>query len=268
MGQRTAIDLYDGEVRIWFNQESHTYTHGDGSFIANPSSVNKLLNKKFLIQWAANKGGDRVEDMLHPHREYDAVEITKIASEVRRAHEDYSKGKMMIGSTIHAWVEEHIKYRLGKRPAKQVPGHEGPIKNGVLALLEFEERWDPEWLFTERVVYSRKNDHTGTCDAAAVIAGRVVVLDWKSGSGVYLEHAYQMASYVGALAEEEPALYDGAERGLVRLNTDSATAKPYWESDIQKTLTGGNVAQDYEQFIRLLDSWRTIQGGPQGWQFR
>jgi len=268
---RKAISMYDGDVRIWFEQRNHLYTHDNGDIIANPSSVLKLVNKPFLVPYAAKKATESMELSFQPYTQYDVVQIGQMLRAAKRAHKEYSADRMLIGSQIHAYCEQRIRFELGLRKTKKaLPPSEGlpEVRKGAEAFEEFVWRYSPTWHFAERVVYSRASDHVGTVDAACDIDGKTYVVDWKTGAGLYPEHAWQMASYWGALVEEEPDEYEHAERLLVRLSTDSGKFKPYMEADIQERLTGGSAAQDYAQFLRLLESWRYTQAGPQGWVFR
>jgi hypothetical protein len=269
MTNKTPIDLYNGEVRIWFEKRGHTYTHDDGSVIANPSSVLRLVNKPFLVKWAAKKATEFIEEEFQPYTEYNPVEIARILRGAKVAHEEYSSDRMQIGTQVHAYVEQRIKYELGLRKTQKrmPPSSMSDIYFACLAFEDFVWRYKPVWQDAERVVYSRKNDHVGTTDAVCMIDGEFYIVDWKTGSGLYLEHAYQMASYLAALKEEEPEKHAGTKRLLVRLSTNGKFVT-YWDEDIKKKLTGQGPEEDYEQFLRLLAVWRTIQQGPQAWSFR
>jgi hypothetical protein len=262
--------LYNGEVEIVFDDKAHTYRHRDSNkLIANPSSVHNILAKPFLIPWAAKKSAEHIGEVLQPYTEYTEVEVARMVRNASQAHTEYSADRMVIGHYVHGWIEGYIKWKLGLRAEKKIPGKVSKeILNGIHAFLDFDQRHSPRYLFSERVVYSRLGDHIGTCDAACEIQGKIYTTDWKTGAGIYLEHAYQTASYSAALTEESPETYDWPERLVVKLSTKTGKASEYWEKDIQKKLTGHTLQQDYQQYRRLVDCWYTLQDGPQAWSFK
>jgi hypothetical protein len=58
-----------------------------------------------------------------------------------------------------------------------------------------------EILETETPLVSELHGFGGTFDALAIISGKVALLDWKSGSGVYPEVIAQLAAYRQLLRE-------------------------------------------------------------------
>lgn len=262
--------MYGGDVVINMDRRNHIYYDSNDQIIASPSNVNRLLAKPFLTPWAAKLAVQYIEENIEPHTPYTEVELGRILRAAAREHTEYMNDRGAIGSRVHGWIEGHVKHQLGLRGPKRPPRTPGPVATGVQAFLDWEIDHKPTYLFTERVVYSRIGNHVGTADFAFTLPGesRPLLGDFKTGKGVYYEHALQLASYSAALTEEEPETYDWPERYIVKLNTDTGNYSIWDEKRIQEKLTNNTVQQDYGQFRRLLDSWYDVQKGPSGYHYK
>lgn len=188
------LKLYGGEYTLTFSEGNHRYkVNGDYKF--GVTTILGLLGKEGLIQWSANCA---VEAML-------AGEDPKDAKYAWMRKRDKAGD---VGTRTHAWIEEHIK------------GNDLPIEpdmeKTVGAFLRWEAEVKPEYAESERLIYSAEFDYCGTVDCVAVIDGKRVVLDFKTGDPdkeykkyytgkvrARTEHFYQCALYDQAIIEED-----------------------------------------------------------------
>jgi hypothetical protein len=258
------LHLYDGEIKIKFEKKGHKYYLED-DLICNATGGLKMLNKPFLVGWAARKSTEHYQDVIEPGL-INEVEIAQLHEAAAKAHSTYSKSRMTIGSTVHDWIDAHIQVILGNRKTgKKMPVHPECLE-GVNAFLRWEKEYQPTYLWSERIVYSRINRHIGTADVGFTLGDSDPILgDWKTGSGIYLEHAYQLAGYSAAIAEEEDGPW--MPRALIHLNVTNGKHKHYNEEDIQKKTTGHDIYKDYQSFLNLVRLWYDIMDGPSAWNF-
>jgi hypothetical protein len=87
------------------------------------------------------------------------------------------------------------------------------------AFLEWATQVGLEVIETETALISVQHRYGGTFDALAKVAGRVVLLDWKSSKRVYSDYIVQLAAYRNLLRErgtsvdEAQLLHFGKEHG-------------------------------------------------------
>lgn len=108
------------------------------------------------------------------------------------------------GSDIHDWAE---KYVLGAPvTVEDAPEAQRPYLDGFLAFLS---DFSPTYEMTEASVYNRHYRYAGTLDAIVDVPGvGRLLMDYKTGKGVYGEVAMQLAAYRYA---EFVGLPDGTE---------------------------------------------------------
>jgi hypothetical protein len=175
------------------------------------TSILKILDKPALVPWAARSVAEFVADhhdevlALYGMGRDPMVNALKGAPWTQR---DLAAAK---GTEIHAYAEQLINGR-----SADVPDHLRGYVDGYLRLLE---SFDIEPLATELVVANRAVHYAGTGDAVirvgrGELAGRVGLVDWKTGSGIYAESMLQTAAYACAEFSIDPADKTATEHPL------------------------------------------------------
>jgi len=224
------ISLYKGEVEIDFYPNSHAYKI-NGKRIVGVTTVLKIIDKPQLLQWAVNQACTYLNEKM------DVVEILT-PSHIEQARYEWKNTRdtaANIGHEVHAWAEAYIK---GLKPATPTTPE---VLNGVTAFLAWVEKHNVEFVSSERFVYSRKHNYAGQMDAEAIIDGKLCVIDFKTGSGIYPEMLMQTAAYQKA-AQEEGSRYNGARR-IVRF--DKTTGK----FEVRRF---PRIQKDYAAFLAAL----------------
>jgi hypothetical protein len=181
----------------WRGEAYWSVTTIIGGGIPKPVLVNWA--KKFTAEYAVDNF-DKLTKLLEPDKDGNVDREAAVDWLKGAAFRDRDK-KADLGSSLHVATEAYV---LGK----PMPMWPLPIRPRMGQFLAFLQDWEPEYHQTEASVYSRTQRYAGTLDAICTIKGRRVLLDYKSGKGVYPEVALQLAAYRYA---EFIGLPDGAE---------------------------------------------------------
>jgi len=117
------------------------------------------------------------------------------------------------GTNVHRAIEELL---AGKRIH-----HDSLNADEYQLLLDFKKFWEdkkPQLIATEIVCFSKKYGYAGSVDAVVVLDDKVTILDWKTGSKLYITHNMQVAAYAEALREMKQ--WDAVQVGIVRLGSN------------------------------------------------
>lgn len=222
----------------WPPQPPHEFEH------VSVTSALKSLPKPYLVGWAAKVAGEcAVED-------HDII-AAMLAKGDKRAAIDHIKGarfrdmgkKADRGTIVHAALENYLAGRpsdVATIDAQLEEAHVpknmwGSAHRMIAGLMEFLFDEEPEVIWSEATVYSRKHHYAGTADLIARM--RVgdtvvpVVLDVKTSKAIYDEVGLQLTAYARADfvglddGKEMPLLPDGGEirHGVVVRPTPSGS---------------------------------------------
>ena len=260
--------LYEGKHPVDFEKRGHKYTDKRGQIIANATGVLKMMSKPKIAPWYARMAAEKFGKLVKPGVAYDEVQIMRMTKDAIGGADEYSQGRMDVGTVAHKWMEDHIN--------RQIRGDVGPaptphneiinpnVRRSVEGFLEWESDSHVLWMHAERLVYSVVHNHCGTIDGVCLLDGRLTIVDFKTGKSVWPEAGIQAASYVGAYLEEHPQEGD-ADRLILHLPAFEGNPKVYDELRIATRLTGYSWQRDYELFLSLLNAWEWAQEGPNRW---
>lgn len=208
------IALYNGEVNILFYPNSHRYKV-NGESVKSVTKVLSVINKPQLIQWAVNLAKAYLKAQL-----IDGNIITdQLIDEACSLHTKTKDEAADTGKIIHAWIEEFAKAKIsGEKKVIPLP-EQDQAANGVLGFMEWYKNHQIEFTFSEKLVYSRKNNYVGTSDVWIKIKDIEVgwvkyeslklLSDVKSSKAIYADYILQEIAYLEADEEENGVQYDG-----------------------------------------------------------
>jgi hypothetical protein len=190
------------------------------------TSALKSLAKPFLIGWAAKMSAEcAVEDHALIGEMLKKKTGKKAALDyVKQARFRDSEGKADRGTIVHAAIEAYIEGKPVNKAAVQEALDEKAVPEGlhkatygmIEGVMEFLFDFEPEILWSEATVHSRKHQYAGTADLIArVRIGETIlpaILDIKTGKSIYNETAMQLAAYARA---DFVGLNDGTEKPLL-----------------------------------------------------
>ncbi|MFA6433771.1 MAG: PD-(D/E)XK nuclease family protein [Elusimicrobiales bacterium] len=174
-----------------------------------------VINKPALVPWAKREALGMVENALMERldgRQSARLVINKawvqaVLEDAKRRPDKLKDEAADLGSQAHAFIDLIIH---GKEPESLPAAIEGPVK-------AFKDWWGKmgiQLVMGDTKVASTQYGYGGSLDALGVRNGKLVLLDWKTSSGIYDEYALQVAAYAQAFKETFGA--DCAEAFIVR----------------------------------------------------
>lgn len=160
----------------------------DGEKVPGVTTVTGNLPKRALVDWAGRVTAEYAVD--HWQELAEQPPSARLNTLTRARYDTTSKAALR-GTQIHT---------LGERVSHGLEVDAGEHQAEVEAYARFLDRWDVDVLATETPCASTRWRYAGTADAWAVfgrgeLAGARVLLDIKTGKGVYDETALQLTAY-------------------------------------------------------------------------
>jgi hypothetical protein len=185
------------------SQGHRIYTWAGREFPSVTAILKGGVPAPFLPAWAAKAAAEYAVANLDRLALLPAGQAVR---EVKRAPWQQRDQAAELGTAVHAAIEADA----AGHPRPELPDRAGPL---LAAYERFAADHRPTWLASEATVFSRRYGYAGTLDAICALPclGRVVVLDCKTGRGVYPEAALQLAAYAHAEFIGHP---DGTEQPL------------------------------------------------------
>ncbi|HSW65443.1 MAG TPA: hypothetical protein VLH56_19360 [Dissulfurispiraceae bacterium] len=253
--------LYGGAVELEFHERlgrnTHCYTVGSEI----KPSVTKILGiiaKPWLVPWALNEYEAGLLLAFKPGVAYDELQLRKIIAECKNIHKTKSRDAADLGTDTHDWIEQHIKSQLNQDMPPDMPINE-TMQLTCQAFLNWEARNKPQWLSSERYIYSANHQYVGTLDFEAIIDGYLVVGDIKTSKAIYDEYWLQLAGYRMARNEELLFLNNRApliERTMiVRLGKVPTAAGLEFEVESHDE---SRLGDDTEAFVAALNLYNGL----------
>lgn len=185
--------------------KSHLYDVTAENVSARYPSVTgflSVINKPALVPWAKKEALSSVESALL--KRLDGKEIAKIIlnkpwietiiKDAKKRPDQIKDQAADLGTQAHAFIDLIIH---GKEPESVPEAIEGPVQS-------FRDWWMKsgiELVMGDTKVASRIYGYGGSLDALGRRNGKLIILDWKTSSGIYNEYALQVAAYGQAFHE-------------------------------------------------------------------
>lgn len=170
-------ELYDGQVKIKFTEGNHQYRviepeDRKGRKDGVTTAINQL-HKDGLTQWAANKAVEVFKQNSKELPDMSKEDFEKLCKEAKNSHTNIKDDAADTGKAVHEWIENYVKGEKSECDDLMQPS--------IDAFLEWEEEYNPQYLASERMVYSWEYDYCGQTDLILQIDGRVGNVDIKTG---------------------------------------------------------------------------------------
>jgi CRISPR/Cas system-associated exonuclease Cas4 (RecB family) len=216
----TTVKLYGGRITLDFNPRNHRYYVGS----ASPDGVSTIAKAAVPFQgddWAGRINVREVRDQILAHIEASSgvfpseSELLGICAEAETFHQRVRDAAGDSGSITHDIIEKHLTGQ-----PYDVPDNKKVVA-GLKAFLAWQEHTDIEMVECERYIFSEKYFYAGRMDLLGRRNGKLLVGDFKTGSGYYADMPYQTQGYALALEEETGGRI---EEGLI-IHLDKNTGK-------------------------------------------
>lgn len=245
-----------------FVRRNYGSGHGyllDGEKVPGVTTVIKVLDKPALVNWAAKQSAGYA---IEHWDELAGLPLIDRAAKIEKARFVSNKKAIVRGNRIHEFGE---KLSTGQ-PVEVPDEYRGPAE----AYARFLDLWQLDVLRAETPVCHTEYRYAGTFDAI-VHAPRLgtVMLDIKTGSGVYAETALQLAAYryANLMVDDEPMIdTDGAY--VAHVTGDTVDLVPL-KQDEQVTAAFLYCLELYETWLKRTgwdfkkeDSFDPVVGAP------
>ncbi len=216
------FSLYKGKVQGKFlgpTEESpnrHMYYVDTGEGMKRKKGVTTFLAIKdksvALMSWQGETIAKHFFEMLDNSLPLTQESIAKAIF----SPEDVKNKAGDLGTQIHSWIESYINYKLYPKKFKmpEMPEDQNVV-TGVTSFLEWESSHKVKYLWSEKILYSKKYDYIGKGDFGAVVDGITCLCDVKTSNNMYNSVCAQTAAYAEADREESGIKYEG--RWAIRL---------------------------------------------------
>ena len=235
-----VTELYDGEIELVFDEAKHRYLV-DGKYVPGVTTALGVINKPALIPWAVNKATKYIEDRITPGVALDEVEIDSMLRKAKWAHKDFTDEAATMGTKVHQYIESSMRGFAPMMPTNT------KMRRAIKQFHEFWDEADIEVIDIEKPVYSREYGYAGTYDLKCKLNGKLTVLDWKTGSGIYDTHILQGGAYAQADAEETG---DEIEQIAVVNCSVKAPFRVYTTTKVNEAIEGYNTAYRLGQLMK------------------
>lgn len=159
-----------------------------------------------------------------PGQALDELQIQSLCEEARKAHNKKRDKAADAGTYVHNWIEDFVN---GENPAMPI---NADLKRVINDFLEWWEKSDIEVISSEQVFCSPTRMLAGTADLVCKVDGKLTIMDWKTGSGIYPEMFMQMAAYALMWEEEHP------DQPIERLHVVNASLKNMFQDQYREDI--------------------------------
>lgn len=178
-------DEYETRLKRRNHGTGHSYTLY-GKPVPGVTTILNVLDKPALVGWAARMSADYAIDHWNTLSEQP---LSKRHEAILNARFEKNREATTKGTQIHDMAER----LLTTGDAGNVPPN---LYTQVKAVADFLDEWEIETIHAEAPIANTTRMYAGTCDSIAYSPKLgTILLDWKTGKGIYPEMALQLAAY-------------------------------------------------------------------------
>lgn len=163
-----------------------------------------------------------------------------------------------IGTEFHRCVEEYIETGAYFVKNASVDGSElGGTMKRIAGMMRSFVRWAKQTNgfidATELQVVSKTYRYSGTLDAVGIVAGKLILLDWKTAARIYDDMQLQLVAYVQAYREQTGV--DIKEGLIVCVSKD----KPFYKLTTKQFKLGKRQLKQFLKLREMFDNMRVVE---------
>lgn len=190
---------YGEDYTLVFNPESKLKPYslkGSGVPIKRVTTIIGKVIAKNLSFWAAKCAADLMRERLVAGQVLDEVEINKICYDATRAHVTIRDTAADAGSFVHDWLHNMVKDTTLDLPVNPA------MREACESAKRWYDRHKIKVVQSETPLFSKSMLLAGTPDLICYIDGKLSIVDWKTGKGLYYDHLIQLGFYALMFEEE------------------------------------------------------------------
>jgi hypothetical protein len=153
-----------------------------GETVPSVTTILGVMDKPALVGWAAKSVAEYAADNVEAVSLLGRDERVALLKGVPFRNRDKAADR---GTEAHTYAERRLTFGIAPSPSNR----SAELVDEVLAAL------DPTPLVSEGTVFNSTVGYAGTFDGVWRVDGRIVMVDWKSGKGVYSESGLQLNAY-------------------------------------------------------------------------
>ena len=256
-----ADDVYSGATDTY----ERYYKIGDYEAMPSVTTVLEMINKPALRDWKMNKALDYLKSK-YERRHWD----DRIATPPWVRYPSSPKAQSFRTKVKTSWRDALASLRRNaKAHPNRVRDDAGDIGTEIHEAIAAEMRGEP-WelvsepaaiamqsyrlwqedttirpIWSEQTVWSLEYGYAGSADLVGMDGAKLVVLDWKTGAGVYNEAGLQVAAYSHCIEELTGEKVD--ECRVVHLDKSTPAWSEYKVKDWKRSFNG---------FLSALNIWK------------
>jgi hypothetical protein len=244
--------LYNGEVTIELTP-SHRYKIRDNGTVVKCPSVTTItgladFGKSAALQsWAVRMCIEVLRQKIQPDQIHGAQFLEETFKDAAANYRDIRDKAADTGTLAHSALERYFT-----EPDAAPPLAGTPIRARYDEALNWYNQRKIESIGNEIKVYSRKHKFCGTLDHAAVVDGVVSLIDFKAAKSIYKPYEMQIAGYIGAFEEQNPAIRI-EQAWILQIGEEKAIPYKYTREQI-------DAAYDSFLCLRRVYEWNRISG--------
>lgn len=174
-------------MTLTYKDSNHSYRLDGKPVMGVTSIIGKGLPKPALTYWAAKMVAEFVAEHPEDVERLREMGTGPMVAALKATPWQKRDDAAVRGTDVHTLAEQ-----IAHGEAVDVPEH---LLDAVQGYTRWLDEWQPEVIWTERPVASRKWHYAGKPDIICRIDGQVWLLDWKSSRGVFGDYACQVAAY-------------------------------------------------------------------------
>lgn len=189
------------------------YKHPTQRHLKVPSvtSILDMLPAPYLRKWNSKIVAQSAIDNLEDITAIAAKSKTRAVEWLKGAPDRELESAGTMGDRVHKVIEDLIYDPLFEVEEDLMPYVDG--------FFQFCDRFEPEWLFVEKPIYSITHLYAGSFDAIAKIKDKNYIIDFKTTrSGISSKVAMQLAAY----ARADVMFVEGEEVSLPEIHAGAA----------------------------------------------
>lgn len=194
--------LYNGDVLVDFYPNSHRYKFPDSkTYLISVTASTGIIDKSTaLVKWATELSRDSLINLLEQGKVITREDIFSASTK----HTEKKEEAGGFGSQVHDYAEKFAQAQIRDEDLPDIED-DAPLEviNGISAFLDWVTSHEVKFISAERLVYSKRHEYVGFCDAVALVDGVLSVIDYKTSKRIYSSHHYQAAAYALAISEED-----------------------------------------------------------------
>lgn len=226
---------FDGKHIIEFNEGSHRYKLDRKPCVGVTTMLKGgLPTNRGLVEW---QKGQALEYLWNAtvNRETDLEQKAELFKAAKLADRSVAQEAADVGTVLHAFAE-HVGRGERSQAAElldKVTGVEKwpQIKSCVDKYLDWESHNRGEFMASEQLIASPVYLFCGKYDLLSRRSGKIVLSDYKTSKGIYLEHKIQLAAYRLALRQWSDIRVDAIE--ILRFGKTGDEFETEYVDDVQ-----------------------------------